>query len=171
MADNAPSAIAGHARVEALANGRYHADREAFLDTWRRGIAFLIIVLGAAAIVDVTAAEWRWTLGFAVTILASADLVMDLSAGARTHGYLRRQYFEIVGAFETGELDPAIGRARMMALAADEPPPYLAAHAVAENWATRAVLGPDAAVPCLITRPRRLLRHYWRQDGHPFGCQ
>lgn len=100
---------------------------------------------------------------------ATLDLVFNLSDRARTHAFLRRQYFVIAAALERPRANAAKAQADMLKLAAEEEPPYLAAHALAENWATRAVLGPSVPLPCRVGWLRRRLRHFIRFDGQDFG--
>ena len=69
-------------RCDLFMNARYHASREAFLDTVHRSFMFLIIVLGAAAVTDLLDAEFHWVKGIfaaCAVVLAAFDLTADLS--------------------------------------------------------------------------------------------
>ena len=94
----APAAeIEAGLRCDLLMNARYHASREAFLDTLHRILMFLIIVLGAAAITELSPWPWvRSVFAACATILAALDLTADLSNRARSHALMKRRYFELL---------------------------------------------------------------------------
>jgi hypothetical protein len=105
-------------------NGRYHADREAFLDGCHRWAMFTIIVLGASAFSDLLA-EWaKHTAALASAVLAAIDLVFDLSVRARNHASLRESYFHVAANLESDRISAAAAQGEMMILAAKEEPPY-----------------------------------------------
>src|SRR5436305_12162327 len=84
------AATIGGLRCDLLMTARYHASREAFLDTVHRVLMFLIIVLGAAAVTDlIGSAPWAHMVkgGFAAfaVVFAAFDLTADLSNRARQH--------------------------------------------------------------------------------------
>lgn len=158
------------AKFHAFLNGAYQADREAYLDGWHRALMFGVIVLGASAVVDALPDLARTTAAIATAILGAADLVLDLSVRARTASFLRKSYFDIAADLEDGAITPQKAYASMLRLAAEEEPPYKAAHALAENWATGAIYGSEKPLPCQVSWWRRLTRHMMHQAGHSFSA-
>jgi hypothetical protein len=158
------------AKFDAYLNGAYQADREAYLDGWHRALMFGVIVLGASAVIDIMPA-WARTIATMLTaVLAAADLVLDLSVRARTASFLRKGYFEVAAKLEERSISPQGAHAEMLRLAAEEEPPYKAAHAVAENWATTAVFGSSKPLPCRVGPWRRLTRNAVHYHGHDFSA-
>jgi hypothetical protein len=166
--DEATGKVAA-AKVTALLNGQYQADREAHLDWWHRIFMFAVIVLGASAVFELLPAWARLTASLATAVTGAADLMFDLSVRARTAAVLRKSYFEIAAALEAGEMNAQQAKTAMLRLSAEEEPPYKAAHAIAENWATRAVFGTGADLPCNVTRWHRITRNLFHHAGHDFG--
>lgn len=171
MAGNAPTSAVDQARVGALMNGRYHADREAFLDGCHRWAMFAIIILGASAFSDLMPDWAKHTAALTSAVLAAIDLVFDLSVRARNHAALREGYFQVAADLESSAKTASLAQADMMLLAAKEEPPYFAAHAIAENWATCAVLGPDVSAPCHVGGFKRVTRHLFRWAGTDFSIK
>jgi hypothetical protein len=169
MASNSPATPVEAARIEALANGRYHADREAHLDTVHNLLIALVIILGASALGDLFPAWGKAAAGAATVIAGTLDLVLKLVERARAHAVLREKYFEIDARLQATGASAASAKQAMSALAGKEEPPFMAAHAVAEVWATMSVLG-SAAAPCCIPPRRRFLRHWLRQNGADFSA-
>jgi hypothetical protein len=167
MAADPPSEIES-AKFSAYLNGAYHADREAYLDGRHRGLMFVIIVLGAGAVADALPVAARTAAAILTAMLAAADLVFDYSVKARTASFLRKRYFDVAAGLEDGALKATDAQAAMLRLAAEEEPPYKAAHAVAENWATGAVFGPTKPLPCEISLWRRLTRNSLHHASHDF---
>lgn len=168
MATHAPATPVEQAKVCALLNGRYHADREAWFDWCHRILMFGVIMGGSSALLDI----WPWAKAGSALLavaLGTLDLVFSLSDRARDHSYLRKQYFAIAAELEKPRASSSKAQAAMMLLAADEEPPYFAAHALAENWAVQAVLGPSAPVPCKVGWFRKRLRHLMRFDQATFA--
>ncbi|HEY5722338.1 MAG TPA: hypothetical protein VIT45_08445 [Allosphingosinicella sp.] len=168
MAANTPSAIKA-AKFCAYLNGAYHADREAHLDGWHRFLMFSVIMLGTSALLEVLPDWARLSASLATAAIGAADLVLNLSVRARTASFLRKGYFDIAAALEEGSLDPPKADAAMLRLISDEEPPYRAAHALAENWATGAVYGDKRPLPCRVSGWRRFTRHFVRHASHNFS--
>jgi hypothetical protein len=168
VATDPPRAIKA-AKFSALLNGQYHADREAHLDWWHRLFMFAVILLGASAVIDVLPQWARVTASIGTAAIGAADLLFDLSVRARNASFLRKSYFEIAAALEEGGIQPDKAEADMLRLAAEEEPPYKAAHALAENWATCAVYGGDEPLPCSVSTWRRLTRNVLHHAGHSFS--
>lgn len=159
------------AKFCAYLNGSYQADREAYLDGWHRALMFLVIVLGASAVVA-AAPNWaRTSASIATAAIGAADLVLNLSVRARTASFLRKSYFEIAAALEEGALAPKAAEAAMLRLVAEEEPPYRAAHALAENWANGAVYGDERPTPCAVGFWRRLTRNMLHYSGQDFSAK
>jgi hypothetical protein len=155
------------ARFSAFMNGAYHADREAFLDGVHRWLMFAVIVLGASALTDMLSSHSKLIVTGLGALAGTFDLVFDLSTRARKHGYLRRDYFGQAAKLTEGSISPAQAEAAMLMLAADEEPPFYAAMALAENWASGAVY-VDRAPPCRVGWFSRLTRHIFHRDGASF---
>jgi len=78
-------------------NARYHASREAFLDTVHRFLMFMIIILGAAAVTELVNAPWlKGAFAASAVVFAAFDLTADLSNRARCHALMKRRYFELL---------------------------------------------------------------------------
>lgn len=171
MAANSTAGPVKSAKFSALLNGQYQADREAHLDWWHRVLMFSVIMLGASAIIDVLP-EWaRVVASIATAFCAAADLLFDLSVRARNASFLRKGYFEIAADLESGAIGAQQAEAAMLRLSAEEEPPYRAAHALAENWATGAVFGAERPLPCKVRKWRRITRHYLHHAGHDFSVR
>lgn len=131
-------------RCDLLMNARYHASREAFLDSIHRILMFLIIVLGAAAITDLLGANFYWTKGvFAAcaAVFAAIDLTADLSNRARCHALMKRRYFELLADLTSGQKNIVDVEAHMHRCSADEEPAFHALLAVCWNAAQEMVYG------------------------------
>lgn len=169
MATDTASRAVAAAKVSALLNGQYQADREAYLDWWHRVFMFAVIVLGASAVFELLPSWARLSASLATAVTGAADLLFDLSVRARNAAVLRKGYFEIAAELEAGEMNAQQAETAMLKLSADEEPPYKAAHAIAENWATRAVFGTSAELPCNVTRWQRLTRNLLHYSGQDFS--
>src|SRR5271170_3388341 len=91
-----PSIVDG-LRCDLLMNARYHASREAFLDTVHRFLMFMIIILGAAAVTELVNAPWlKGAFAASAVVFAAFDLTADLSNRARCHALMKRRYFELL---------------------------------------------------------------------------
>ena len=166
---NHPSAAVKASQVTALTNGKYHGDREGFLDFWDKAIALGIMASGATAFFDLFGVA-NQKLGSAIFFLFGlAQIVFSLSIRARKHAYLRERYFAIAAKLEKQALDPLSANAEMLELAGTEDPPYSAVHALAENWATRSILGDERSLPCRVGFFRRRLRNWLRQEDADFA--
>jgi hypothetical protein len=169
VATHTPATEIDQAKVAAYLNARYHADREAWLDSCHRWLMFAVILFGSSALLDM--APWaRAGAAFLTVSMGAFDLVFSLSDRARSHSFLRKQYLAIAAKLELPKGSLAQASSEMLVLSGDEEPTYYAVHALAENWATRAVFGPGTQLPCEVSWFRGLLRHLFRFDRHTFSC-
>jgi hypothetical protein len=149
-------------RCDLLMNARYHASREAFLDTVHRSLMFLIIVLGAAAITDLLNAPWiKGAFAACAVLFAAFDLTADLSNRARCHALMKRRYFELLADLTSGQKNPIDVEAHMHRCSADEEPAFHALLAVSWNAAQEMVFG-TAADAYDIPRHHRFLKNIRR---------
>ncbi len=147
-AATAEAALVEGLRCDLLMNARYHASREAFLDTAHRLLMFLIIVFGAAAVTDLlNAIAWvSWIKGIlaaAVVIFAATDLTADISNRARTHALMKRRYFEMLADLTSGK-NPRVIESQMYRYGGDEEPAFHALMATSWNAAQEMVYGDHA---------------------------
>ena len=98
-----------------------------------------------------------------------AQLVFSLSLRARDHLQLKREYFGIASMLEAGNISPQDAFAKMTKLAGEESPPFMALHALAENWAYTAVYGSNKGERCKVGWFRRYTRHILRHADHKFS--
>jgi len=143
-------------------NARYHASREAFLDTVHRVLMFLIIVLGAAAVTDLFNVPLaRSAFAACAAVFAAIDLTADLSNRARTHALMKRRYFEMLADLADGLRTPTAIEAQMHRCSADEEPPF---HALlAESWnAAQEMIYGNAADQYRVPWLHHLLRNIRR---------
>jgi len=169
MATDTPAGL-NEAKHGAFTNGKYHADREAFFDFWDKSITFGVLLTGAVAFLDVFGNSFQKVGAAVLGVFALLQLVAELSKKARDHSTLKKLYFELAAKMESGELAANAAGAAMLRLAGEERPPYCALHAIAENWATRAIYGDGKPLPCRIGRFQRILRNWSRFEGTNFGC-
>ncbi|HEX8623501.1 MAG TPA: hypothetical protein VF782_00335 [Allosphingosinicella sp.] len=156
------------ARIEALTNARYHADREAFLDSVHRFFVALIIIFGLSALLDLV--PWAKAGASVITaVLGVLDLVLQLVERARAHAVLKERYFDIDADLQATSPNVTKAHQAMTRLAGKEEPPFTAVHAVAENWATCSILGPSVPVPCHVSGIRWVFRHWFRHSGVSFS--
>lgn len=157
------SAIEDGLRCNLYMNARYHASREAFLDSAHRALMFFIIVLGAAAVTELF--PWAWVKGVCAAlaaIFAAFDLTADLSNRARCHALMRRRYFELLADLAAHRYTPEQIEEHMHRYSADEEPAFHALLAVSWNAAQEMVYGDDAHVYQIPRRHRALknIRRY-----------
>lgn len=152
----------------AYMNGMYHADREAVLDRRHRTMMFFVIALGTSAVVRPFGIEFDIYFGAATALVGAIDLSFNFSVRARNHAYLRKEYFRVAAALAEGKCSPKSANAKMTDLAAEEEPVFMAALSVAHNWATRAVYGAGATLPCRVSRLQRVLRHTFKMTDVDF---
>jgi hypothetical protein len=151
-------------------NARYHASREAFLDSVHRTLMFLIIVLGAAAITDLLGTDARLIKGvFAAcaVIFAAVDLTADLSNRARCHALMKRRYFELLADLTAGLKNLIDVEAHMHRCSADEEPAFHALLAVCWNASQEMVYGTYADA-YEIPSPHRWLKN-WIRFGRKYN--
>ena len=171
MANNTSARKVNEIRFEAYTNGSYHADREAVLDRRHRWMMFLVIALGASAVLQPLGDRAASIAAFATAIIGAMDLAFGFSVRARNHAFLRKEYFRIASELVAEEITTDAARAKLTALAGEEEPPYRAAHAIAENWATRAVFGDALPLPCRVTWLQRRFRHWLLMTSIDFSAK
>lgn len=148
-------------RCELLMNARYHASREAFLDTVHRSLMFLIIVLGATAVADLfNSALVKAVFGACTVAFAAFDLTADLSNRARCHALMKRRYFELLADLTAGRSLMEVEE-QMHRCSADEEPAFHALLAVSWNAAQEMIYG-KAADAYKIPWQHRLLKNLRR---------
>jgi hypothetical protein len=131
---------------------------------------FSVIMLGTSSVADILTLRAKTWAAIATAAVAAADLVLDFSVRARTAAFLRKRYFEIAAMLDGGEMTAAQADAALLRIAAEEEPPYMAAHAIAENWATRAVYGETRPLPCRISWWCKLTRHLLHHSSQDFAA-
>jgi hypothetical protein len=170
-------------RCECLMNARYHAAREAFLDTVHRWFMFGVICLGAVSLTDALPRAFHVILGIDVgsatikeitaalaAILAALDLTFDLSNRARLHALMKRRYFELASDVVAGKETLLEAQACLDKFSADEEPAYYALLIASWNAAQEMVYGDDAK--CYkIPRPHLWLKNVWRFGGKIYPMQ
>ena len=130
-------------RCDLLMNARYHASREAFLNSVHRILMFLIILSGASATADLFPEKpWvRGALAAAAAAFAALDLTADLSNRARCHALMKRRYFELLADLAAERKSEAEIEERMHSYSADEEPAFHALLALCWNAAQEMVYG------------------------------
>ncbi len=169
MASNPALEEVKRARYYEYLNGKYHSDREAFYDWWDKLTNFFVLATGAVAFSEVFGGATQKIGAAAIGLFALAQLVFSLSLKARQHLQFKREYFEIASKLEAGELAPTQAHAQMTRIAGDEPPPFMALHAICENWAKQAVYGDSEPIPCRVGWISRLTRHVWRHSSRDYS--
>lgn len=156
------------AKCAAYLNGSYHSDREAVLDRRHRTMMFTVVVLGTSAIIKPFGDGLDIYFGAASALVGAIDLTFNFSVRARNHSYLRKEYFRIAASLAEGKIGAKTAEARMTELAAEEEPIFMAALAIAHNWATRAVYGAEMPLPCKVGWLRRQMRHLFKMTHVDF---
>lgn len=169
MAVAESSEALNEARYAAYLAGSYHADREGVLDRRHRWMMFGVVALGALSIVNAMGRDASGWFGVATALIGAADLTFNFTGRARVHAHMRREYFRIAAQIEHRNYTRPQADAKLMELAAEEEPIYMAAHALAANWATKAVYGDARPLPCHVGRWPRLFRHWFRMTEADFG--
>lgn len=170
MASNPPVDEVKRARFYAYLNGKYHSDRGAFYDWCDKLTNFGVLVTGAVAFSDVFGDAAQKLGAATLGLFALAQLVFSLSVKAREHFQFKREYFSIASRVEAGKLKPRQAFAEMTRVAGDEPPPFMALHAIAENWAKMAIYGDSEPPPCRVGWFAILTRHVWRHSSTDFSA-
>jgi len=166
----APISVIKWLRCDLLMNARYHASREAFLDTIHRVLMFLIIVLGAPAITDLSPWSWaRSAFAALAAISAAFDLTADLSNRARAHALMKRRYFELLADLaadkrKIGEVEECMHR-----FSADEEPAFHVLLLISWNAAQEMVYGDEAKM-YKIPRCHRALKNIRRYSESKYDC-
>jgi hypothetical protein len=168
-------------RVECLMNARYHATREAFLDSVHRWLMFGVIVSGAVPVLDFFAimggiasapsahgveasAVVKAVMGAGALLFGALDLVFDLSNRARAHALMKRRYFELLADVVDGQKDLVHATACMNRFSADEEPAYHAVIASAWNAAQQMVYGKEA-YKCKLPPLHAFFKNFRRFEG------
>lgn len=163
MANLATTSALKSAKWAAFTNGKYHADREAFLTFWDRLITFMLLCAGAGTIVELAPTYTRPFSALVVTVFATIQLVYDITRKSQKHGYLRDRYFKLASDLERGSLTPKEAHAQMLELAGSEDPIYCVVHQLSEQWAHQAVYGKQHHDHKTIGFWRRMTKHVFRQ--------
>lgn len=97
-----------HARLNALMNANYHAERRRFLENANRTITFLIVILGASSIADLISINEVYKIpdypilsAAIITILSASQLVFDFGRRARDHQLLQGDYSRLLSEIES----------------------------------------------------------------------
>lgn len=164
----APGALDGF-KIDCLMNARYHATREAFLDTVHRWLMFLIIACGASAMATIAGeidhSSWiQSALSVATAIFGALDLTFDLSNRARAHALMKRRHFELLADVAEDRRPLHEAQACLHRFCADEEPAYHALIATSWNAAQEMIYGNRADAYAVPIR-HRLLQNLWRFDG------
>jgi hypothetical protein len=153
-------------------NARYHATREAFLDNVHRWFMFAVIMLGAAALIDIFphatapqgAVGLKELFAASAAIIAALDLTFDLSNRARTHSLMKRRYFELIADLVAGDKTAEQVEACIERFNADEEPAYHALIATSYNAAQEMVYGKEA-YSYTVPRFHLVCKNFWRFGG------
>jgi hypothetical protein len=153
------------AKFDALRCAIYHTERRNFFDLTNKVLNFLVVILGAG--VAAKAAKLihveETLLEFGVLLFATIQLAFDLGYRARTHEFLQKKYFEMLAEMEMEQSpDQRKWRAKLFAIAADEPMPMRALDALAYNAAldaTTSDVNMKRANRLHVPLIHRLLRH------------
>jgi hypothetical protein len=165
----APEAL-DDVRINCLMNARYHATREAFLDTVHRWLMFGVIAFGAGAVINVVPAEHDWLsklLGACAAIFGALDLTFDLSNRARAHSLMKRRYFELLADLAEGKKTESEAQACCNRYSADEEPAYIALLMRSWNAAQEMLYGDDAQ-EFDIPAWDRFWQNVWRFSGKKY---
>lgn len=145
---SASAATLRSVQANCLMNARYHAAREAFLDTVHRWLMFGVIGTGAGTVstaaVEIGGVPWLSTaFGAAAALCGALDLTFDLSNRARSHALMKRRYFELLADVESGLKSVSEAEVCVRRYWADEEPPYHALLAGCWNAACDSVYGDE----------------------------
>lgn len=152
----------------------YHASREQYLARLNRWLTGLQVFLGTSAIAALTdIVPFGPTIPLIISSLAGVILlVIDPAAGAREHRALRsRLHHSLADLEDTGDSATVKRcRAEIHRAAADAPPAYRGAQALAYNTAVMAFYPAEDARPLCyrVGRVRRMLAHWAPMRGHQF---
>ena len=152
-------------KFDALRNAIYHTARREFFDRVNKLMNFFVIVLGAAIIGKVGHGYGLTEdgLAFVVTIVATIQLVWDLSARARDHQFLQRRFYEVLSDIEKkgAAALPADFDAVLLSLYGEEGPQMRALDAIAFNAASDSLGRSETLeVTWFQSVTRHLIAHY-----------
>ena len=154
-------------RIGCLTNARYHASREAFLDSVHRWFMFGVIALGAAAVVDLFSISLRGIFAAGAATLGALDLTFDLSNRARLHSLMKRRYFELLADLSEGRTNLKEAESLLNRYSADEGPSYQALLTASRNAAQEMVRG-DSALKYHVPRTHLWLKNIFRFGGEQY---
>ena len=131
-------------QFELLRSALYHDILQRRFMRVHKGLQFLIIVLGSAAVWAIGGQFpiYGQIAGVIIALAGAADLVWDYGGTARDHGALRRQFYDLLTELERSG-DVASVRARIPAIYAIEPPTHDRTNHRAHNKAGLSVYGDD----------------------------
>lgn len=153
-----------------LMNARYHATREAFLDSVHRWLMFGVITFGAVSVVQLfNGMGWIKALfGAGAALFGALDLTFDLSNRARAHALMKRRYFELLADVAERKKDIVSAEGCMHRFSADEEPAYFALLAASWNAAQEMVYGDDRH-EYDIPKLDLWLKNFWRFEGKQYS--
>lgn len=129
---------------ELLRSAFYHDACERMLMGWHKWMTFGTLVLGSSAAISFTASYplAGQIAGLLVAVFGAMQLVFDHAGIARTHGDLRRQFYDLMADLEAGAEQAAI-RSKMTKSYADEPPTRKRQLDLAHDRAGTSLFGDD----------------------------
>lgn len=167
-------AVINNLRFNTLRNALYHTARRRFFELWNRIFNFAIVVLGAAATSDVLGVYGigqTW-IGLAVAFIAAGQLVFDFGRAARDHQSLQRDYYHVLAEIEEtpspNKAACAAWQAKLIRIAADEPPVLRAIDAKAYNDAMDALELYPKQEKVRIPLHHKLFGWFWAFDGYSY---
>lgn len=164
-----PTSTIRSVQTKCLMNARYHAAREAFLDSVHRWFMFGVVASGAGAVTGFASflgeAEWlNAVFGTLAAVLGALDLTFDLANRARMHALMKRRYFELMADLEEGQKSIAQVEVCVHRYAADEEPAYHALLTASWNAAQEMVYG-DKEDQYNIPWFHRKFQNFFRFEG------
>lgn len=161
-------------RFNVLRNALYHSNRRRFFERVNRGLNFLVVMLGTAAVGSFSTLlelDPRF-LGLAVAAVGAFQLVWDVGRQARDHQSLQRDYYfllaEIEQSMSPGAEEIAKWQSQMIRITADEPPVLRAIDAKAYNDAIDALGKFDASERLIVPVWHRFAGLIFSFDGHEY---
>lgn len=155
-------------RHMALRNALYHAARYRFLDGVNKWFNLLVILGGTGTVAEVVRSNTlvAMYLGVGIAAIGALQLVFDYAGRAHRHEGLQRRYYEMLADLDC-TISPTIENCAkwhgdISRIAADEPPTMHALDVIADNQATRTLLGgdrPRLRIGWFCSMTRQILAH------------
>lgn len=164
--------VADQLWFELTASAFYHRNRLAWFSALHRGSMFLNVLFGTAAVAAVVQSSFVPPLlpPVLLALVSASGLAFDFAGRARKHEDRRRTYHDFAAKLLLCEADEAKClslRAAMIQAAADDPPIYKAADALAYNEAIKS-LGRDPNEAFVLSYWQSLTRHVFSYTGTDF---